>query len=152
MSTTTNANYELNNIETIVDFCHTWISNVTGRTAKELADDASKWYHVDKNGKGRSWMWSLGDDKHPELRFQVWLTTRGKKERVWEQIDAYIGVSFMDSIDLAPFEPYRKHTKNDNRESTFVKIPMYVVKEFFEINELVYTPTENAKKQVVKGA
>lgn len=146
----------INNTESIVDFCKTWIENVTGRKAVEQIDKASKWYHVDEQGRGRSWLWSLGVDNVAELRFQLWLTTRGseKTHKSFEQFDLYVGTSYQgeNGIDVSLLTPYQRHTKHDNVESTFRHVPMYIVAEFFKANDLCDNVTATTKKAEQKTA
>jgi hypothetical protein len=137
----------LSHVETLaerVEFTRKWLELSLGRTFDKVKDSAST-FESDSNGKGYSYLLQLGSG-NASTRFQVWITARGNAERV----DMYIGKDYSttDTIDVASLATYRKG--NDRGQgNTYRDVPLYMVKEFFDSNELTLThkrTTEKAKR------
>ena len=130
-----------------VDFSKKWLELSLGRTFEKVKDSAST-YASDSNGKGYSYLLQLGSG-NASTRFQVWITARKDTERV----DMYIGKDYIvtDTIDVTSLANYRKG--NDRGQgNTYRNVPLYMVKEFFKINDLILSKTATSKKAEQKTA
>jgi hypothetical protein len=122
-----------------MNFCKTWLEAVTNRAFVQTPDKDSD--VANEAGGTYAYMMKIGGDSH-EVRFETWLTSRSKKGVF---IDLYLGDVYVatDTIDATLLQSYRAYHKNN--ETKYASVPMYVLKDFYEANDLILRDTK-AKK------